>query len=196
MTTHRESPCRLRSATPEDADGIQAVYAPIVRDTTISFEYEVPTVDEMRRRIVERVAKFPWIVAEKDGEILGYATAGTFRSRTAYDWSAESSIYLSPRGMGQGIARRLYAALHEILRLQGVRVVIAGIALPNDRSVRFHESFGYRPIAIMERIGFKFGTWCDLGFWRFDLDASDSPPRPLVAFPGLAGESADVFVRW
>ncbi|MDJ0974083.1 MAG: GNAT family N-acetyltransferase [Planctomycetota bacterium] len=166
----------LRVAEPEDAEAIHAIYAPIVRETVISFEYEVPTADELAGRMANVLAQHPYLVAERGGEIAGYAYATTFRGRTAYQWGAETSVYVAEAHRRRGIARALYAAVLELLQLQGYRVAWAGITLPNDVSVAAHEAMGFVPVGRFEGAGFKHGGWYDVGFWRLPLGTQDEPP--------------------
>lgn len=168
----------IRLATATDAAAICAIYRPIVETTVISFETEPPGETEMRRRIRETLHTHPWLVAEHGGEVIGYAYAGPHRSRAAYQWSAEVSVYVHPAHQRQGHAGRLYRALLSTLRLQGFLNAYAGIALPNPASVRLHESLGFRPVGVYERIGFKAGMWHDVGWWQLRLQEVEEEPAP------------------
>ena len=175
---------RLRAATTADAAGVQAIYAPFVRDTEISFELEIPGVDEMARRLAEIGARFPWLVAVEgppDAEIvLGYAYATVWRTRTAYRFTAETAIYVDSAHHRRGLARALYGALFELLARQGIRRIVAGITLPHPASVALHEAFGFRPVGTFHACGFKNARWWDVGFWERELLPTDlsSPPEP------------------
>jgi L-amino acid N-acyltransferase YncA len=171
---------RLRLAHEDDADAILAIYAPLVRETAISFELEPPNASEMRRRIRAVLENTPWLLAEVGGEVAGYAYAGPFRSRPAYLWTCEVTVYVATAHRGRGIARALYASLLGALRVAGYRSAIAGISLPNPGSVTLHESLGFRPVGTFREAGFKHGSWHDVGFWQLSLDdAAGDPTGPL-----------------
>jgi L-amino acid N-acyltransferase YncA len=133
----------IRPADVGDAEGIRAIYDPIVRDTSISFETEPPTVGEIARRIREALSERPWLVLEDEGELQGYAYAAQHRERLAYLWSAEVSVYVSAAARRRGVGRRLYLCLFDLLAQQGYYNAYAGITLPNEASVRLHESVGF-----------------------------------------------------
>ena len=154
---------RLRLATTKDADRISRIYAPIVRDTTISFEVDPPTAGEMEQRIEKTLARLPWLVLENDGKISGYAYASTHRSRAAYAWSVDVSAYVEESYRGIGVGKTLYTALLEILTSQGFYNAYAGITLPNTSSIRLHESVGFRPVGTYQEVGYKLGAWHDVG---------------------------------
>jgi phosphinothricin acetyltransferase len=179
---------RLASAT--DAAQIQAIYAPIVNGTIISFEFEPPTVDEMRQRVENTLAALPWLVCERDHTILGYAYAGQHRSRAAYQWSADVSAYVHADARRMGVGRALYTSLFAILRLQGFYNAYAGVTLPNPASVGLHEALGFTPVGVYRNVGYKFGAWHDVGWWQraFQDHADDpTPPLKLEEVRALAG---------
>jgi phosphinothricin acetyltransferase len=162
-----------------DAEAIANIYAPFVADTVISFEDMAPAPAEMADRI-ERLAKtHAWLVAEDAGEILGYAYACPHRERAAYRWTTEVTVYVDPRHQRRGVARRLYEALLARLADQGYRIALAVIALPNDASVALHEACGFELVGVYRAIGFKFGSWWDVGWWQLDLGRafSSDPAR-------------------
>lgn len=170
----------LRLAQPSDAAGILAIYAPYVRDTSFTFETEVPSVESFSERIKSYLENWPWLVCEIDGSIAGYAYGARYRERTGYQWCVESSIYIHDHFLRANIGKALYAALIEILRRQGFRNVYAVINLPNDRSVRFHESCGFNWFATYENVGYKLGKWKTVGWWQLIInDYSDEPPAPV-----------------
>jgi phosphinothricin acetyltransferase len=152
----------IRRAEPSDADRVQAIYAPIVSETAISFETTAPDVPEMRRRIEAQAERYPWLVLESDRGLLGYAYASSHRTREAYQWCVDVSVYVDPRHQRRGVGRALYAALLDLLRRQGFVNAYAGIALPNPSSVALHESFGFEPVGTYRRVGFKLGRWHDV----------------------------------
>jgi L-amino acid N-acyltransferase YncA len=180
----------IRLATPNDAPGVQAIYAPVVRDTAISFEWEPPTVDDMQQRIVEVVERMPWLVCEHRGEILGYAYASAHRVRAAYQWSIDVSVYIHAQARRSGIGRGLYRSLFALLTLQGFYHAYAGITLPNPASVGLHESLGFQPIGIYRAVGYKLGAWHDVGWWQLILQELVIPPGPPVDLSGVR-ESAE-----
>jgi L-amino acid N-acyltransferase YncA len=168
----------IRLADESDAAGILAIYGPIVRDTAISFELLPPSVEEMRERIRARLEGFPWIVCASGAEIWGYAYADCLRTRPAYRWTAEVTIYVHPERQRRGVARALYTSLLAALRLQGFRSAFGGIALPNPGSVALHEAMGFRPSGVFPAVGFKLGGWHDVGFWHLELQPLVKPTLP------------------
>ncbi len=173
-----------RLATPADAEGILAIYAPIVRDTAISFEIEPPTLEEMQARIQTTLERLPWLVSESGGEIVGYAYASRHRERAAYQWSADVSVYVAAGARRKGIGRELYAPLLGILQDLSYYSALAGIVLPNPASVGLHEAMGFRPIGIYRNIGYKRGAWHDVGWWQCQLREYDEAPQPPRSLPG------------
>ena len=170
----------IRLARTEDAGQIQAIYAPIVSSTVISFELEPPTVEEMHQRILTTLQKYPWLVCERDREILGYAYASEHRTRAAYQWCVDVSVYVNGRIRRAGIGRALYISLLKILRVQGFYNAYAGITLPNPASVGLHDSLGFTPIGVYRSVGYKLGKWHDVGWWHLALkEPSANPELPV-----------------
>ena len=159
----------IRHATTADASAIATIYNHYVATSTISFEEEGVSVDEMARRIADVSARLPWYVFDREGAVMGYAYATPWRVRSAYRFSAESSVYLAPGSGRQGIGSQLYRALLEDLRGRGIQVVIGGIAQPNAASVALHERLGFEKVAHFHRVGRKFDTWGDVGYWELQL---------------------------
>jgi L-amino acid N-acyltransferase YncA len=172
----------IRLATEDDAGQILAIYAPIVRDTPISFEVEPPTVAVMRQRIADTLPRFPWLVCEQCGELQGYAYAGRHRARAAYQWSVDVSVYVHAQARRSGVGRTLYSALFRVLAMQGFCNAYAGIALPNPASVRLHESLGFQPVGIYRSVGYKLGAWHDVGWWQLSLQPHAVRPAPPIDF--------------
>ena len=166
----------VRLATEDDAAAIAAIYAPIVASTFTSFETEEPTADEMRRRVRATLEKYPWLVAAEGDAVLGYAYASRHRERAAYQWSVDVSVYVDASARGRGVGKLLYRDLFARLRSQGFVNAYAGIALPNDASVRLHESLGFTKVGVYENVGFKLGAWRDVGWWQLSL--REPPPSP------------------
>ena len=163
----------IRPATTADASRICTIYNHYVATTTISFEEDLVSEDDMARRIADvNAAGLPWLVLSLDGKVAGYAYATKWRARAAYRHSVESSVYLDPDLHGQGWGARLYRHLIDALRACELRTVIAGIAQPNDRSVALHERLGFRKVAHFSEVGFKFGRWIDVGYWQMSLNES------------------------
>jgi len=166
----------IRSATPADADAICAIYNHYVRNTVVTFE-EVPVeAAEMQQRIADVQALFPWLVAEENGRLIGYAYAARWRVRSAYRYSVESTVYLAPDLGGRGWGTRLYRDLLGRLETAGVHAVMGGIALPNVASVALHEKLGFRKVAHFEAVGWKEQRWIDVGYWQRMLNPAAEVP--------------------
>ncbi len=173
----------IRDVDPlRDAAACAALYAPFVLGGATSFEEVAPDGVEMAERISRLTATHPWLVAERDGGLAGYAYACRHRERPAYRWSTDVSVYVAEASRRQGVGRRLYAELLERLRGQGFRIACAGITLPNEASVALHESLGFAAVGVYRDIGWKAGGWRDVGWWRLDLrpeaDGVPAEPRP------------------
>ncbi|HET9315840.1 MAG TPA: arsinothricin resistance N-acetyltransferase ArsN1 family B [Vicinamibacteria bacterium] len=165
----------IRDATAADAEALLAIYRPFVTDTTVSFELEPPPVEEFAQRIASAQSRWAWLVAEEGGGVAGYAYATSFRPRAAYQWSVEMSAYLDESFRGKGIARALYERLIGILVAKGYCTAYAGITLPNEASVRFHQALGFTAVGVFQRAGRKFGAWHDVSWWQRPLQ--DRPPE-------------------
>ena len=168
------SPLSIRSATPGDAPFIQAIYAPIVEKTVISFEVVPPTVSDMAKRIETTLRSYPFLAAERAGEVIGYAYAGEHRTRAAYRWSVDVSAYVAEPARRSGVGQALYRTLLPILAEAGHHAAFAGITLPNAPSVGLHEAMGFRPVGVYREVGFKFGQWLDVGWWQKMLGDQES----------------------
>ena len=170
---------KIRRAKQEDAEAILAVYAPYVEETTITFETQVPSLEAFESRMAAIMEKFPYLVAEADGQILGYAYAHTYYARDAYDWTLELSIYVDRHGRQAGIGKALYDVLEEKLSKQNVVNLLACISLPNAPSIRFHQKRGFEQIGHFKKVGFKFGQWRDI-VWMQKRLRDVEVPEPIL----------------
>jgi phosphinothricin acetyltransferase len=161
---------QIRAAVADDAKAIAAIYNHFIVNTAISFEEQPVSDAEMAQRIADvQAAGLPWLVAEQERQLLGYAYATKWRVRHAYRFSVESSVYLAPQSGRQGLGTALYADLLAQLKAKDYRLVIGGIALPNEASVALHEKMGFKKVAHFGEVGFKFGRWIDVGYWERKL---------------------------
>lgn len=186
---------RIRAASPDDASELLKIYAPYVEQTAISFEYQVPGPEEFRRRIQNTLKKYPFLTAESNGELLGYANTGPFVGRAAYDWSAETTIYLKEDRKHMGIGKKLYQALEEISKAQNIYNLNACIGYPDQEdeyltknSVRFHEHCGYTLVGKFHNSGYKFGRWYHMVWMEKILAPHPGKPMAVVPFPELDPE--------
>ena len=182
----------IRTAAADDAAALLAIYAPYVEQTAITFEYEVPSLEEFRRRIIHTLQRYPYLVAEENGEILGYAYTSPFGERAAYSWAVETSIYLWQDVRGKGLGKRLYHSLEDISRAQHVQSLYACIAYPDaddahltGNSVAFHTHLGYTSVGRFPHCGYKFGTWYNMTWMEKPLGDHAVPPAPFIPFPAL-----------
>lgn len=156
----------VRQIVMGDAPAIQAIYAPYVNDTIVSFEEIAPNIAEVERRIAAILPHYPYLVAEVDGQVVGYAYASEHRTRAAYRTSVDVTVYVAPGAHRSGVARHLYSRLLPAAASLGYHAAFAGIALPNDASVGLHEAMGFEPVGIYREVGRKFGAWHDVGWWQ------------------------------
>jgi L-amino acid N-acyltransferase YncA len=175
----------VRVAVATDAEAIAAIYAPYVLETVISFEEEPPSAAEMGSRMAAALATHPFLVFEEGGQVMGYAYGSAHLPRAAYRWSANVSVYTAQDQYRRGIGSALHAELLAILRRQGFHSLFAGIALPNAGSVGLHEAMGFVHLGTYREVGFKFGRWHDVGYWRLGL-TDGAPVGEPVAFGKLA----------
>jgi phosphinothricin acetyltransferase len=180
----------VRFASADDAAGVAAIYAPNINGSVISFEAVAPTTEQMRERITSTLARTPWLVCEREGQLLGYAYASPHAERAAYLWSLNVSVYVAPGCRRQGIGRALYASLFALLQLAGYYAAHAGVTMPNPASVGLHESVGFVPIGVFRAVGFKLGAWHDVGWWQLELQPRVGAPAPPIALPVLRAEAA------
>jgi L-amino acid N-acyltransferase YncA len=169
----------VRDATGADAEACAAIYAPYVTNTSVSFELEPPTPDQMAQRIKHALDRHAWLVLEVEGGVAGYAYGHPFAERPAYRWACEVSVYLQRERHRSGGGRLLYEALLARLADRGYRRALAGMTLPNDASTGFHRALGFEPVGIYRRVGWKNGSWHDVAWMQKTiLDGSDPPAEP------------------
>ena len=191
----------LRIASPADAEALLELYAPYVRETAITFEYEVPSPEEFQSRIRRTLEKYPYLIAERECRCVGYAYAGAFHARAAYDWAVETSVYVERGLRRQGVGRRLYTALEEVLTLQNILNLNACIAYPAEEdpyltrdSTDFHQRLGYQLVGRFHQCGYKFGRWYDMIWMEKMLGAHRSPQPPVRPFPEIR-EAAEALLN-
>lgn len=186
----------IRLARVEDAPELLEIYTPYVTDTVVSFEYEVPTVEEFTHRVESTLAMHPYLVWEEDGRILGYAYAHPYAVRPAYQWGAELTVYLRPEACHRGLGTKLYGVLFDLLRLQGVRTVYGCITAENQASVAMHRALGFREGGLFHNAGYKFDRWLDV-FWLEKEITPYTDPQPLIPFPQLDKQAVEnVLEKW
>jgi L-amino acid N-acyltransferase YncA len=161
---------KIRKVEIKDAKAITAIYNFYIENSTITFEEELLSDEEMAARIESISSLYPYLVIEDNGMVVGYAYATQWKARSAYRFSAEVTIYLHQELKGKGIGSTLFRALVEEMRKTNLHVLVGGIAQPNEASVALHEKFGFKKIAQFEEIGFKFGKWIDVGYWELKLN--------------------------
>lgn len=181
---------KLRVARGEDAEGILAIFAPYVGEANVTFDYEVDEAEIFCRQIEELLDEYPWLVAEDDGKVIGYAYAKQHRERTAYQWCAESTVFFHQDYQGQGIAKELYEALLQVLTKQNYINLYAGIAQPNEGSTMFHVKMGFTPVGVYKKVGFKNDQWYDVLWVHRILVKHPTPPQPVVKFSDPAIQTA------
>jgi L-amino acid N-acyltransferase YncA len=181
----------IRIATGDDASSILKIYAPYIENTSYTFETEVPAIDAFKDRINSYLENWPWLVCDIDGVIAGYAYGAKHRERTAYQWSIESSVYVHDDYQRIGVAKALYTALIDVLKLQGFRNLYAVVNLPNDKSVAFHEKLGFEYFATYKNVGYKLGKWKNVGWWQLQLNEYSREPELPIKFFEINKKSVD-----
>ncbi|MDO4269619.1 MAG: GNAT family N-acetyltransferase [Eubacteriales bacterium] len=180
----------IRLASAADAPRLLAVYAPYIEHTAVTFEYDVPGVDEFAARVTETAAAYPYLLCEREGEVLGYAYAHRHMARAAYGWNVETSVYLAPDVQRQGIGTALYRALTALLERQNVKNLYACVTLPNKASERLHEKMGFSFLGAYHKSGWKNGAWHDVGWFEKRL-GGDEAPRDFIPLPRLCRSAVD-----
>lgn len=185
----KEAIC-VRAAMPQDAEQLLEIYTPFVISencsvSNVSFELTAPSLAEFRQRIVDISSKYPYLVGEKDGQILGYVYCHPYRERLAYQWSVEVTIYLAPAGQGKGLGRLLYETMEKLLCLQGVTMAYSCITLGNEHSIKMHEALGYRLIGTFSKSGYKNGQWLDTVWLEKQLQPCPKQPDNIKSWREL-----------
>jgi phosphinothricin acetyltransferase len=182
----------IRPVQFSDAPSLVEIYRYYVEKTAITYEYEVPSVTEFENRIKAITGKYPYLVVEKDGELIGYAYTSAFHVRKAYEWSAEMSIYLSDKAKGLGLGRKLYEILEDISKKQGITNLYACIGAPQvedeyltNNSIHFHEHMGYKLIGRFTKCGYKFHRWYDMVWMEKIIKDHEQDAKDIVPFPAL-----------
>lgn len=175
---------QVRTVVASDLDAICAILNREIAEGWAHFGRREVTADEALAELSRSRDTYPWLVAETDGELIGYAKASAWNTRGAYEWTAEVGVYIDADHQGQGVGKMLYSALLDELRSRGFRCVLAGVALPNDASVRLLEGFGMEFVGTLPRVGFKHGKWIDVGYWALNF-GGDDPPAPIEGWSGI-----------
>ena len=170
----------IRMAREADAAAIRAIYGPFCTATSVSFELEPPSEDEIASRVRSVTAGYPWLVLDDDGAVAGYAYAGRHSERAAYGWSVDATVYVAPSHLRRGVARALYTTLFELLRQQGFFKAHAVIALPNPGSIALHEAMGFASVGVYRGVGYKLGAWRDVAHYQLALQPERDHPEPPV----------------
>lgn len=181
---------RIRLAAEADVPALRAIYGQYI-DTSVTFEYVLPTEEEFRERVRSISSDYPYLVCEEDGGIVGYAYAHRQAERAAYQWNAELSVYLDRNHTGQRLGRRLYGVLTELLRMQGIRTVYALVTSPNPRSEALHRGMGFRLMGVQKRTGYKAGAWRDVSWFEKAIAGYDPEPAPFLPFSRMPGERVE-----
>src|SRR5215218_1373562 len=181
------SAATVRLATPADGAACAAIYAPYVLGSAVSFEVEPPSEGEMAARIERVTAHWPWVVVEVGGVVRAYAYGTRHRERAAYDWTIETTVYVSEAFQGRGLGRMAMRSLIAVLRLQGFHLAVAGITAPNQGSIALHRSLGFARIGEFEAMGWKLDAWHGVEWFALELSPRDPIPDPVTPLPELVG---------
>ncbi len=192
---------KIRIASVDDAEEILKIYSPYIEKTAVTFEYEIPDISEFRERIKNTLKRYPYLIAEADGRMAGYAYTGAFHPRAAYGWAAEVSVYLDENKRGMGIGRKLYNALEHISEMQNILNLNACIARPispdehlTTASIKFHEKMSYKMVGKFHKCGYKFNTWYDMVWMEKLIGGHCENPDPVIPFPQLS-EQCSIYLE-
>lgn len=175
----------IRIAQTNDVPTILTIYTPYIVNSVASFELEPPTIEQMQQRMQHVQPALPWLVIERDHQVIGYAYASKHKERLSYQWSVDASIYLDSSVHRQGLGRKLYRILFNILNALGYYNVYAGITMSNTASIKLHEALGFQLIGVYQNVGYKHGAWRDVGWWGLTLRPHDGVPVPPRSFAAL-----------
>lgn len=186
---------KLRLARPADAEAVLRVYAPYIKETAISFEYDVPAPDELAKKIEAIKERYPFLVCELEGEIVGFTYASAHMERSACMWNAELLVYIDERYLRRGIGHSLYSALIEMLKLQNIQNVYGAVTIPNESSVWLHKSIGFDIVGTYKKAGFKLGRWHDVIWYGKQLGSYITPPRTVIPITELDEDQIDDILK-
>ncbi|MCD7856016.1 MAG: N-acetyltransferase family protein [Clostridiales bacterium] len=181
---------QLRKAVPDDAEAILSVYGPYIENTTITFEYDVPSVSDFKKRMENILGTYPYFVCEENGEVAGYAYGCRFSERAAYNWDMELSVYIKEGFKGKGIGEALYSAVIESGELMGIRNFCSRITYPNPASESLHKKLGFELEGVLKKSGYKLGVWKDVLYYT-KHSLSDEPPEDLIPFDNLSDKAVN-----
>jgi len=184
----------IRFATEMDADALLEIYKQYI-DTSITFEYELPTVEEFQRRIREFSKEYPYFICTENNRCIGYIYAHRAQERAAYQWNAELSIYLDKNHLGKGLGRKLYEMMFEILALQGVKTLYGLVTTPNPKSTKLHEETGFQLSGVYHNTGYKAGKWCDVLLYEKQIGTYDLNPKPITPIVELNKNVLNEIIR-
>lgn len=184
----------LQLIKEEDIAEVLEIYAPYVEKTAITYEYDIPSLESFSERVHHYTEQFPWIVAKEQGKIVGYAYASVYRSREAYQWGCELSVYLRSEAQGKNLGHTLYSALMDLLTLQGYYTVYGVISLPNDSSLALHNQLGFIMEGIQKNCGFKMGLWHNAAIMSKSLQDYTPPAAPPKSIHELPQEVIDAIL--
>ncbi len=176
----------IRMVKDTDAQEILSIYAHYIKETAITFEYEVPTLAEFTKRIREISSDYPYLVCWLDGNIIGYAYAHRQMERAAYQWNAELSVYIDKSHLHHGIGKALYSALIEILQMQNMCNLYGSVTSPNKNSEKLHEAFGFSKLGIYHKTGYKCGAWHDVIWFEKNIGDCSLEPEPFISIQKIS----------
>ncbi|MCR1949813.1 GNAT family N-acetyltransferase [Clostridium sp. DSM 100503] len=176
---------KIRMANENDAEEILEIYTPYIKNTAITFEYEVPTVDEFKDRIRKISEDYPYLVCTLNEKIIGYAYSYRQKERAAYMWNVELSVYIDNKYIGYGLGKAFYTALIEISKLQNIKNLYGGVTSNNLNSEKLHEYFGFKKLGVYHNTGYKFGKWHDVTWYEKSINDSYFEPKPLISIKNI-----------
>lgn len=184
----------FRFATKNDSKQLLDIYGQYI-ETSITFEYVLPTKEEFRNRIIDISKYYPYLVCEEKGRIVGYAYAHRNMSRAAYQWNVELSIYIDKFYRSKGIGKKMYSILIDILKLQGIKTVYGCVTVPNEKSENLHKSIGFKSIGIYHNSGYKCGKWHDVQWFEKAIGTYDFQPKPIIPITEISKEKIEFIIK-